>query len=410
MPEQDEQVLDQGDFTGIFCARPQNFAWFLGAGASASAGLPTATGILWDLKKQLYCRQENQEVTRQDMQNEAVRSRVQSYVESQGFPALWADDEYTTCFDRLFGEDREQQRRYLRAKLSDDNANLTVGFRVLGGMIAARMCRAAFTTNFDGLVERAVAEVAGHPLTAFHLEESRAARQALTNEEYPIYCKLHGDFRYDSIKNLSSDLAQQNAELASCFIQAASRFGFIVTGYSGRDASIMELFHTALNNPNPFPHGLYWTDIKGNSPRPAVTSLLAEARAKGVNARLVPIETFDALMLRLWRNLPDKPAAIDAKVKKTTHTSVNIPLPPSGSGKPLLRMNALPILSLPKQCLELSFRAPKNWEDIQTARRTSGQQLILTRDDAVWCWGNRDAIRATFPDLTSIVTRFSPDS
>jgi hypothetical protein len=137
------------------------------AGASASAGLPTATDILWDLKRQLYCRQENQEITRQDMQSEPVRSRIQAYVESKGFPAPWADDEYSACFERLFGDDRERQRRYLKAKLADDNAKLTVGSRALGGMIAAGMCRAPFTTNFDGLVERAAAEVAGHSLTAF---------------------------------------------------------------------------------------------------------------------------------------------------------------------------------------------------------------------------------------------------
>jgi hypothetical protein len=42
--------IDQGQFTGRFCARPQNFAWFLGADASATVGVPTATDILWDIK------------------------------------------------------------------------------------------------------------------------------------------------------------------------------------------------------------------------------------------------------------------------------------------------------------------------------------------------------------------------
>jgi len=403
-----EHTKDQGEFTGVFCTRPQNFAWFLGAGASASAGLPTATDILWDLKRQLYCREENQDITRQDMQSEPVRSRIQAYVESKGFPSLWADDEYSACFQRLFGEDRERQRRYLKTKLADENAKLTVGSRALGGMIAAGLCRVAFTTNFDGVVERAGAEVAGYSLTAFHLEGSRAASQALLNEEFPIYCKLHGDFRYDSIKNLSEDLAKQNAELATCFIQAANRFGIVVTGYSGRDESVMELFREALKNPNPFPHGLYWTHIKGNPPRHPVTALVAEARARGVNAALVPIETFDTLMLRLWRNLSSKPSAIDAKVRRSTHTSVSIDLPTAGTGMPLLRTNALPIQSLPKQCLELSFKIPKTWDHIQMARRTSGDQLILTKSDAVWCWGDREVIRATFPDLTTIVERVLP--
>jgi hypothetical protein len=62
--------MDQGEFTGRFGARPQNFAWFIGAGASATAGLPTATDM-WDMKRRYYCREENQDISRQDLQNEA---------------------------------------------------------------------------------------------------------------------------------------------------------------------------------------------------------------------------------------------------------------------------------------------------------------------------------------------------
>lgn len=40
-----EFEMDQAEFTGRFCARPENFAWFLGAGSSATAGIPTATDL-----------------------------------------------------------------------------------------------------------------------------------------------------------------------------------------------------------------------------------------------------------------------------------------------------------------------------------------------------------------------------
>src|SRR5690348_5013496 len=75
----DDYKMEQGEFTGRFCAKPQNFAWFLGAGASATAGLPTATDILWDMKRRYFCREENQEISRQDLQNEAVRAKIQAY-------------------------------------------------------------------------------------------------------------------------------------------------------------------------------------------------------------------------------------------------------------------------------------------------------------------------------------------
>ena len=78
--------MEQGEFTSIFTARPQNFAWLIGAGTSATAGLPTATDILWDLKRRYYAREENQDISRQDIQNDAVRDRIQSFMDSRGFP------------------------------------------------------------------------------------------------------------------------------------------------------------------------------------------------------------------------------------------------------------------------------------------------------------------------------------
>jgi hypothetical protein len=402
-------LMDQGELTNIFCARPQNFAWFLGAGASATAGLPTATDVIGDLKRRYYCREENQDISRQDMQNEAVRARIQGFMESRGFPVLWADDEYPAYFEKIFAEDKERQRRYLKGILSEDRVTLSVGNRVLAAMIASGLSRAAFTTNFDSVVEKGVAEVAGQSLSAYHLEGSYAANQALNNEEYPIYCKLHGDFRYDSLKNLPVDLATQNAALSECLVNAGNRFGFIVTGYSGRDLSIMDLFRAVLETNNPFPHGLFWTNIKGSPLHPAVEDLLEQARTKGVKAQYVPIETFDALLLRLWRNIDGKPAKLDAQIRKLKSTSVNISLPPPGQGKPILRLNALPVLSIPDRCLELTFSGSKDWDDIRRARIGSHGNLMLTKAEAVMCWGARSLIKNVFGnDLSSMDERDLP--
>jgi hypothetical protein len=390
--------MDQEKFTSVFCARPQNFAWFLGAGASRAAGLPTATDIIWDLKRQYYCREENQEIARQDVQNSAVRDRIQSFMEARGFPEQWADEEYSIYFEKLFGEDKEQQRRYLRTVLSEDRMSLSVGNRVLGALMTSGLCRVVFTTNFDSVVEKAVAEVGERSLSAYHLEGADSAVEALNNEEYPLYCKLHGDFRYDSLKNLAVDLEQQNKALSECLVNAGNRFGLIVAGYSGRDASIMSLFRAVLDSHNPFPHGLYWTGIKGFAILPSVDGLLEQAREKGVEAQYVPIETFDALLLRLWKNIDKKPPELDARVRKATLASVHIALPRAGKEKPLLRLNALPIITMPRSCVGLSFRDAKDWEDIRQARNRSKGKLILTKSDRVWCWGVGDQLAAVFGD------------
>jgi hypothetical protein len=395
--------MDQRQLAHLVCSRPQNFAWFIGAGASRSAGLPTATDIIWDLKCRYYCEQENQDISRQDVQSEAVRARIQAFLDSRGFPALWAANEYGTYFEKIFGSDLERQRRYLRAILSEDKVTLVVGSRVMAALLASGNCRAVFTTNFDSVLEKAVAEVSGRSLTAFHLEGSRAAWQAVNNEEYPVYCKLHGDFRYEQLKNLPPDIQEQNEELAKAFTIASSRFGFIVAGYSGRDGSIINMFRKALAGTNPFPHGLYWTNLNSSPVHPAAEQLLEEARQKRVDARAVEIETFDSLMLRLWRNISGKPHELDAKVRKSHLTPASIPLADMGNDRPIIRLNALPIVSLPTQCNSISFQSPKDWDEVRAAAQKADNALILTKSDTVWSWGASAAIPKAFGEAPTSV-------
>ena len=395
--------MDQGEFTAVYCARPENFAWFLGAGASRAAGLMTASDIIWDLKKRYYCREENQEFDRQDVQNQAVRERIQGFVVSRGFPEEGADGEYAAYFEKIFGTDKERQRKYLKAALSEDKVTLSVGNRVLAALMSEKRARAVFTTNFDTVVERAFAEVAEASLTAYHLEGSASAVQAINNEEFPLYVKLHGDFRHDSLKNLPADLATQNDDLARCLTIAGGRFGFVVTGYSGRDASVMSTLRTVLAGSNPFPHGLFWTGMKGVPASEAVSVLLADARAQGVTAEYIEIETFDALLLRLWRNTEGANPNLDAKVRKARLRSVDIPIPPVGARDPIIRMNALPLISLPTRCLSLSFQAPKTTQEVRAIRDKAKARIILAGSRDGLCWGDEAVIKETFgTDLKAI--------
>lgn len=401
--------MDQSEFTGRFTARPQAFAWFLGAGASRTAGVPTATDLLWDMKRRFYCREENQDIDRQDLQDATIQARIQSYMESRGFPKQWEEGEYERYFELIFGEDREKQRAYLHAILKQDEATLSVGNRVLAAFVASKLTHAVFTTNFDEVVERSVAEIGGQAIAAFHLEGSKNAASALRNEEFPLYCKLHGDFRYDSLKNLAEDLKSQNTELETCLRLACNRFGLIVCGYSGRDKSVMDMLHAVLDTTNPFPHGLFWTGLKGTSPPPNIQALLQAARSKNVDAHYVPVETYDAFMLRLWRNTPNKAQDLDLKVRKSAAMPVSIPLPATGHGNPIVRLNALPILTLPQKCLALETKAPVTWDHVQEIRMRGEGSVILTKADKVLCWGTRADIQAAArPHVLSLSERDLP--
>ena len=391
--------MDKSELTRIYCARPQNFSWFLGAGASSSAGLPTANAILWDLKRQYYCSQENQEILRHDIENDAIQTRIQTFMESRGFPSQFDDNEYSTYFEKIFGNSKERQRAYLKKILSEDHVSLSVGSRVIGALMLSEHIRTIFTTNFDSVLEKAYAELGCLSLSPFHLEGARSSIHALNNEEFPIYVKLHGDFRYENLKNLASDLQGQNQDLSQCLINASNRSGLIVVGYSGRDTSIMNLFRRTLDSENPFPHGLFWTGIEKKPMKPQISELLELARSKDVNAEYVMIETFDALMLRLWRNIEDKPSHMDAQVRKTAVSQVSISLPPHGNSSPIIRMNALPVLSTPQKCFKLSLRSPMTWRQLWEIQRLNPGKLIFTKmHSEIWCWGMKKHIKQVFSD------------
>ncbi|MFT4077487.1 MAG: SIR2 family protein [Asticcacaulis sp.] len=396
--------MNQAELIAHFSQRPSAFAWLIGAGTSRMSGLPTANDVIAYLKRRYYCQQESAEISLQDMTNEAVRARIQSFMDSKGFPPLWSPEEYSGYFDKIFGDDKERQRNFLRGILDESKVKLTVGNRVMGALLAAGHMRALFTTNFDSVVERAFAEVSGRSLAAYHLEGSHAALQALNNEEYPLYVKLHGDFRYDSIKNLTSDLLQQDQELARCLVASAARFGLIVAGYSGRDESVMVLLNEALDQTNAFPAGLFWTDIAGSRPLPAVTALIAKAKSKGIRTDLIEIETFDTLMLRLWRNIENKPIDLDAKVRRSATTGVDIPVPTPGNSRPLVRLNSLPIRQFPMQALRVDTSRGIDWSELRDVQAKARGKVIFTKGEHILAWGGTSDIKAAFGSLVTNLT------
>jgi SIR2-like domain len=389
--------MEQSRFIQLLSESAPYFSWLLGAGSSQSAGLPTAVDVMWDLKRRHYCVQENQQISSNDVQNAAVREKIAFYMEAHGFPPPGDPGEYSACFELIFGADYERQRRYLRAILSDDRISLSIGHRILAAMMSSGGTKAVFTTNFDTVVEKAVSTVAGKDIAPFHIEGSYAANDALNSDEFPIYIKLHGDFRYQSIKNLAPDLLEQDRELGRCLVNACNRFGLVVVGYSGRDESVMELLRNVLQGTNPFPHGLFWTTLKGRHVLKPVEDLIVAAQTRGVKAEIVEIETFDSLMSRLWRQLPDRaPAFVAAAVNKSAATTVNLPMPAAGNVNPILRMNGLPVVGLAEKCFELRFRGEQEWTDLRLAEGRANGAIICTKESAVWAWGHEAHIRKAF--------------
>ena len=88
--------IEIDDFVRRFSMRSKNLMWFLGAGASASAGIPTANDLIWEFKQQLYISQRRVSPhVVSDLSNPSIRVMIQSHIDASGrFPEAGATDEY----------------------------------------------------------------------------------------------------------------------------------------------------------------------------------------------------------------------------------------------------------------------------------------------------------------------------
>lgn len=384
--------ISQSEFLRHYLQNAQHLMWFLGAGTSRSAGLPTATDIILDLKRRYYCLHENQDFQSHDINNKAIRQKIQAYMDSKGFPQADSPSEYPFYFELNFGRDIEAQQRYIYEALAPAKVSLNIGHRALAALLEMGLARIVFATNFDEVIESAYAAVSGKNLPVFHLDGSYAALAALNAERFPLYCKLHGDFRYQSIKNLWDDLLNNDREIQKCFLAAATRYGLIVSGYSGRDENVMSMFREAIDQNNAFPHGLFWTVPRLSGLAANVADLIDYARRKNVKAHVVETGTFDELLSKIWRQVQGKPLPLDEKVRSARAAKVSIPLPAHGKRYPILRTNALPVISLPARCGKVEMQDATTFGELKEKTATEPRKAIATLTDSVLFWGDDEEI------------------
>src|SRR5216683_1528332 len=112
------QIADD-DFSRRFSRRAPNLIWLLGAGASASAGIPTAWDMVWEFKQRLFVSQRRvPPQTVADLSSPVVRAQLQAHIDSLGsLPLPGTPDEYAALFETVYPAEVDR-RAYLDAKVA----------------------------------------------------------------------------------------------------------------------------------------------------------------------------------------------------------------------------------------------------------------------------------------------------
>ena len=341
------------DFIRRFSMRSKRLMWFLGAGASASAGLPTAFDLILQFKRDLYVsRSHGTNQTPVDLAQEAVRHRIDAHIASlDGLPRSGDKDEYAALFERAYPSEADRQS-IIEAQMSGGKRSF--GHVALATLMRHKMARVVWTTNFDTLVADACAEVFGgtSALTTATLDNPDTAADALEGERWPLEVKLHGDFRSRSLKNTRDELRNQDVKLRDLLRSSCARFGLVVVGYSGRDDSVVETLARAMDAPKPFPAGLFWLRRGGETPFPAVVDLLRKGSEAGVEAAFVEINSFDETLRSItqFTEVIDRETLEAYATKQERWTAAPLVARPARRPWPVVRFNAIPVVSAPTTC------------------------------------------------------------
>ena len=371
--------------------------WFLGAGASAGAGVPTARHLYWDFKRTIYCTEQRISVrTCADLSDPTLRARIQQYFDSRdGYPPQDSPDEYAFYFEAAY-PNQADRRKVLDVHISA--ARPSYGHLALGSLMKVGKVRVVWTTNFDRTIEDAAAQVFGGTanLSIATLDSAAVALNALNESRWPILGKLHGDFQSRRLKNTPEELRTQDVLLREALVQSCQRNGLAVIGYSGRDDSIMQALCTALDSGNPFPAGMFWFHKADQTLLPGVLQLSEKAESKGVNMEFLEVETFDELMADVVNLIPDLPAEITRALDQRLERVSNAPIPAAGKAWPIIRLNAFPVIESPSLCRRLVCTIGGAKEVRNVVLESRLKIIAARRNVGVLAFGRDEDIRNTF--------------
>ena len=371
--------IQSDDFTRRFALRSKNLMWFLGAGASAAAGFPTAMDMVWQFKRALFLSQNRgSSQASVDLSQPAVRRRIDSHITSlEGIPVSGAPNEYASLFEAAYPAESDR-RRVLDGMLT--GAKSSYGHMALATFMRHRLTRIVWTTNFDTLIADACAKVFGHTgaLTTIDLDTASLAEETLASERWPIEFKLHGDFRSRRLKNTDDELRQQDACLRNTLVDACRRYGLVVCGYSGRDDSVMDAFEEAATQPLAFPAGLFWLHRGHDAPLQRVRQLLDRGIENDIEVALVIVESFDEVLRDLIHLFDDLDISALQRFARRHRWS---PAPLFRSGRqrwPIVRLNAVPIMDAPTQCRRVACSIGGTAE-VREAVQNAGVDVLAVR-------------------------------
>jgi len=268
-------------------------SFLLGAGASVSSGVQSAEDCIWEWKRDIYLsNNSNSPSFYNNYRIVSVKDSIQRWLDTQGlYPPENDVSEYTYYAEKAYPIANDR-RKYFQNITQGKEPYL--GYQLLCLLHKYKMVSAVWTTNFDGLIIKSAYKTNITPIEITIDSTDRIFRNQNLNELLTI--ALHGDYKYDKLKNTEDELKNQEVVFSNFFKNYHVDKNLIVIGYSGRDESLLNTMRQTYTQEGA--GRLYWCTY-GRNVDDKVVELIKEAREKGREAYLISTEGFDTTLLNI---------------------------------------------------------------------------------------------------------------
>ena len=289
----------QSDFFRVFQAmRNDSVDIFLGSGASIGSGIPTGQDLIWHFKRGIYCAEHGLSPEQyKDLYLESTRNLFQNYFDGIGtYPVLYSSNEYSYYFEKCYPT-RDSRRELIESLMNE--VNPSIGYLCLADVILRDKIKSVWTTNFDNLLEIAV-NILNPKHNLILCSSANSGSVSNFNPDNPAICKLHGDYRYDSLQNTDEELKKLENELTTYWEEGSKNKSLFVIGYAGNDESIMSVLEKHASDKSFLSKGIMWAIIKGSQPSKRVSDLLDLYNKHNKHSDVVEIDGFDNFFSSLY--------------------------------------------------------------------------------------------------------------
>ena len=384
--------IDYAQFLRNFKIYPNGqVSFFLGSGASVQAGIPSGSSLVWEFKKEIYCTVTHTSPEKfRDLQSENNRSLLQEYFDAEsGNPKLYDPSEYSHYFEKCYSTSISRQQ-FIKDKVL--NVNPSLGHNCLGYFFIFGKTSNIWTTNFDELIEAGIRQL--NPVFNFRVFSSanKNSFDVMPENDLPNIYKLHGDYRYDKIKNTLDEVKSLEATISKKFESSLFKGSLIFIGYSGCDESIMSIMEKNVSKTGFLPYGLFWVRRKNSELPERTMKLLDIACSNNENSGIIDIENFDEFIYscyeicngdnlfinQRWREYSTRDLPISFSIPKVDH---------------FIKINSFVSNSYP---VPYSFDTDiSSWKELkEIVGKNNINAALFARK--VYCFGSLDAINDIF--------------